>query len=92
VTVEVRVQPFLPLFQAGGARSGLRRHGVIDLGEDALPLAAEHVLESLEVALRVDDGLKFLEGELIALEHELDRVLVQPDFVLLEEVDELVQI
>jgi len=42
--------------------------------------------------IRVDDRLKFLQGESISLKHQLDRVFVQLDFVLLEQIDELVNV
>lgn len=52
----------------------------------------EDVFEALEVRFRVDDRLELLERELVCLKHQLDDIFVEPDLVLAEEVNQLIDV
>ena len=64
----------------------------VDLVHDSLTLSTQDVLESLQVFLRIDDSLELLEREFVALEHCFNRLFVQSDLILLEQVYDFVSI
>lgn len=52
--------------------------------EKLLSLLLDDTLEAVQVVLTVDDGLEFLERELVAVEHVPDGFTIEHDVVLLE--------
>lgn len=70
--------------------SGLANFLGLDLVHDSLTLSAQDVLEPLQIGLRVDDGFEFLQREFVTLKHGLDRLFVQSNLVLSEQVHDFV--
>ena len=64
----------------------------LDLVHDPLSLSTQDILESLQISLRIDDSLELLEREFVALKHSFNRLFIQSDLILLEQVYDFVSI